>query len=128
MYPWTVSIDFFNRATDERGKSVRLVKRVIKRSMVPSNQSEKKKKEISHFEQGLFSIFTTVQKQKKLYRVNNSRVLDHPLSGISIYFFLIVERKENSFQNEVLHKLSNSFTDLFTTTYHEKIQILSLRQ
>lgn len=47
---------------------VKLVKRVIKRSMVLSNQSEKKKKKnlaLTISKQGLFSIFTTVQKKKK---------------------------------------------------------------
>lgn len=65
MYPWTVSIDFFNRATDERGKSVRLVKRVIKRSMVPSNQSEKKKKKKSRISNKVFFQFLRRYKNKR---------------------------------------------------------------
>lgn len=67
---------------------VKLVKRVIKRSMVLSNQSEKKKSRIDDFKTRSFLNFYDGTKKKKEV-VNNSRH-DHPLSGISYNSILLV--------------------------------------
>lgn len=92
MHPWTTLFrSSLTAPQTSEEKMVKLVKRVIKRSMVLSNQSEKKKKKnlaLTISKQGLFSIFTTVQKKKKEV-VNNSRH-DHPLSGISCNSILLV--------------------------------------